>query len=586
MIFMSQISSLLMCIAQKYNITNFLLFTVLIVNAQVVRPFKPRYHVKVNGEMTFIGNQILNRIDKENTPNISYDDLTHENSPNSAFDMEYIDVDDDSNTFSSSAAALFSKKEENKSVVYAGLYWVGTYKVQSAYRKNDRIIGYDDDRFEVENVKIKFPKKKNYTSIQGSLLFDGLKERNTIEQAPYLAYADITEYVKLLDNPFGLYTVADIRATQGTLEGGTFGGWMIFFVLEDPEMTEKTIYSFDGFAHVFQNSYDVSLSDLKDIGHPITRTEMIVAALGGDNREGGDMVYLSSNTAPKMTNLKTRTRSTGNLFNSTLHHFDQFYMSRFPASKNTLGFDIFQTKLELGKEFITPETNQIQVRLKSSEDRYFFYFSAISTENIEEEEPVSTSGFAFGKIKKELEAKAQGAIYDGTDIVPYEMIGAVSMNKSVESLEQNQAQISFDSKMEHAEKIVAKEVNPSSSNKSEKDSNSSENQSFSQQSTLKNLDLSKEKLDIRILNHPELKKGYYLVANVFSEAVNARQFLSNLKKQGVLADYFISPSNQYYYVYLSYATSLETAAGLKLSKLNNSYSGEIWLLAVNISENP
>lgn len=554
-------------------------------------PFKPRYQGKVNGEMTFIGNQILNRIDKENSPNKPYDDLTHENSPNTAFDMEYIDVDDDPKTFSSSAAALFSKKEENKSVVYAGLYWVGTYKVESAYRKNDRIIGYDDDRFGVDKVKIKLPKKKSYTSIQGSVLFDGIKERNIIDQAPYLAYADITEYVKLLDNPFGIYTVANIRATQGTLGGGTFGGWMIFFVLEDPEMPEKTIYSFDGFANVFQNSYDVILKDIKEIGYPMTRTEMIIAALGGDNRKGGDMVYLSSNTAPTLTNLRTRTRSTGNLFNSTLHHFDQPYMSRIPASKNTLGFDIFQTKLDLGKDFITPETNQLQFRLKTSDDRFFFYFTAISTENIEEEEPVSSTGFAFGKIKKELEARAQGAIYDGNDIVPFEMRGNESALKSVDVFEQNPVQSKITETIpEKLEIQKEKEKAPYSLNATVKANvlektkpiESTASKAPAEKQTVD----SKEKLDIRILNHPELKKGYYLVANVFSESVNARQFLSNLKKQGVLADYFINPANQYHYVYLSYATSLETAAGLKLSKLNNTYTGEIWLLAVNISENP
>jgi hypothetical protein len=580
-----------MWIVHKYNITCLLFFTAFILNAQVMLPFKPRYQGKVNGEMTFIGNQILNRIDKENSPNKPYDDLTHENKPNTAFDMEYIDVDDDPKTYSSSAAALFSKNEEKKSVVYAGLYWVGTYKVESAYRKNDRIIGYDDDRFEMEKVKIKFPKKKNYTSIQGSVLFDGIKERNTADQAPYLAYADITEYVKLLDNPFGIYTVANIKATQGTLEGGSFGGWMIFFVLEDPEMPEKTIYSFDGFANVFQNSYDVTLTDLKEIGYPITKTEMIVAALGGDNRNGGDMVYLSSNTSPTLTNLRTRTRSTGNLFNSTLHHFDQPYMSRIPASKNTLGFDIFQTKLELGKDFITPETNQLQFRLKTSNDRYFFYFTAISTENIEEEEPVSVSGFAFGKIKKELEARAQGAVYDGTNIVPFEMRGNESALKSVDEFEQNPVHSKvMETTPENLEIQKEKEKVPFSINATVKanaleKTKPIENTTSNSPQQKQTVD-SKEKLDIRILNHPELKKGYYLVANVFSESVNARQFLSNLKKQGVLADYFVNPVNQYHYVYLSYATSLETAAGLKLSKLNNTYNGEIWLLAVNISENP
>jgi len=540
-----------------------LLLTVLLffafqgATSQVLLPFKPRFHGKLKGEMTFIGNQILNRIDKSNSPNIPYDDLTHENNPNDFFDMEYIDIDDDPTTFSSSSAALFSTNENNKTVKYAGLYWIGTYKYESAYKKNDRIISYDDDRFEVQNIKLKFPRKNKYTSIKGEVLFDALKDKSSLDQTPYLCYADITEFVNLIDNPFGVYTAANIRATQGTLEGGTMAGWMIVFVLEDSVLSEKTFYSFDGFANVFNQSHDVYLSGLNDISYVNTQSDMIVAALGGDNRTGGDMVYLASNTAPVLTNLRTKTRSTGNLFNSTMHIHDQPFLSRIPASKNTLGLDVFQTKLEVGKDFfVQDETNAINIRVKSADDRYFFFFTALSTEFVEEIEPIKPTSFAFGKIKKELEAKIKGEVYDGDDITPYEMRGSISIVES--------------KKAENSELI---------------NKNNSTAQSQSNDNTSINSKTDKE-VEVKVLNHPELRKGYYLVANVFSEAVNARQFLSNLKKQGILADYFINPANQYHYIYLNYSTSFETAAGLKLSNLNNTYAGELWLLAVNISEKP
>jgi hypothetical protein len=554
-----------------------LYFVPQIAISQVLLPFQSRFQGKLKGEMTFIGNQVLNRIDKENSPNKPYNDLSHENKSNDFFDIEYIDIDDDPTTFSSSSAALFAKNEEAKSIKYAGLYWVGTYKFESAYKKNDKIISYDDDRLEFHNIKVKFPNKKKYTSIKGEILFDGLKERNTLEQAPYLCYANITEFVNLLDTPFGIYTAANIRGTQGTLEGGTMAGWMIIFVLEDSNLPEKTFYSFDGFANVFNQSHDLQLSDLKDLAYQNTHSEVILAALGGDHRTGGDMVYLASNTAPTLNNLRTKTRSTGNLFNSTMHIFDQPYLSRIPASLNTLGFDVFQTKLEPLKDFfIQDTTHSLNIRLKSSNDRYYFFFTAISTEYEEEQENTLPTTYAFGKIKKELEAKMKGDIFDGSDITPYEMRSPATLTASPKKdTSARNSQINTYQTDTHAHiplELNTKSKNPTNTSRIDVD------QAIPPP-------IPNHEVDIKVLNHPELRKGYFLVANVFSELVNARQFLNNLKKQGVLAEFFVNPANQYYYVYLNYSSTLETATALKLSNLNNTYNGELWLLAVNIIDN-
>ncbi|MFN3640738.1 MAG: hypothetical protein ACK4UK_07455, partial [Flavobacterium sp.] len=351
-------------------------------------------------------------------------------------------------------------------------------------------------------------------------------------------------------------------------------GWMIVFVLEDSNLPEKTFYSFDGFANVFNQSHEIQLTDLKNLAYQNTQSEMIVAALGGDNKTGGDMVYLASNTAPTLTNLRTKTRSTGNLFNSTMHILDQPYVSRIPASLNTLGFDVFQTKLEPIKDFfIQDKTNSLNIRLKSSEDKYYFFFTALSTEYKEEDLPPST--FAFGKIKKELDAKVKGEVFDGSDITPYELRTSASLSESTREgtpAGNTQNNTSQSVPKEH----IPLELNNKSKNV-KKTSRASVDETVEVPSP-------KKEVDIKTLNQPELRKGYFLVANVFSESVNAKQFLSNLRKQGVLADFFINPANQYYYVYLNYSSSLETATALKLSNLNNTYNGELWLLAVNITE--
>lgn len=498
--------------------------------SQVTVPFKSRYKGKIKGEMTFVANNILNRIDKKNSPKDPYNDLSYENILNDDFDMEYIDIDDDPSTFSSSSGALFVEKEQQKRIVYAGLYWTGTYKFESGYKKGDRIISYDDDRFPVENIKIKFPNKKEYTPLKGEIIFDGLKNRATSDQAPYVAYADITEYVKLLDNPFDFYTVANVRATQGTLSGGTAAGWIIFFVIEDLEMPERNITSFDGFVSVSKNSYDFALSGFDTIKHHKTDAKMIFSTLEGDNRVDGDMVYMSTNTAPILTNLKAKTRNTGNIFNSTIYHDDKEYLYRIPASRNTLGFDAFSTKLEMSdKFFVKDSTHSMNLTAKSTQDAYYMFFTALSTEEFDVvKHELASKTYKFDNIQKELQAANQNSVFDGSDIISFE----------------------------------------------EKRHSSSQSERTETAGTQ----------EMKQLNHPDLQKGYYLVANVFAEPVNARQFLSNLKKMGVGADFFVNPHNKYIYVYVSYARARETAEALKATNLNDTYHDEMWLLGVNVNQ--
>lgn len=515
-----------------FVITIFTIFCTDLAFSQVQVPFKPRYKGEVRGEMTFIANNILNRIDKKHSPKDAYNDLSHENISNDDFDMEYIDIDDDSTTFSSSSGALFVKNEYDKKIVYAGLYWTGTYKFESGYKKNNRIISYDEDRFPVENIKIKFPNKYEYTPLKGEIIFDGYKNKPSSDQSPYVAYADITEYVKLLDNPFGFYTVANVRATQGTLTGGSAAGWIIFFVIEDLNMPERHIVSFDGFASVSNNSYDFLLEGFDTITHKKTDATMIFSALEGDFNADGDMVYLSTNTHPVLTNLKAKKRNTGNIFNSTIYHEEKEYIYRIPASRNTLGFDAFSTNLDVSdKFFVKDSTNTMKIRVKSSNDIYHLFFTALSTEEYDTvKHELAAKTYNFDNIRKEILASKENAVFDGSDILSFEE------KKQVEKPKQE---------------------------------------------TNANIDSQ----EIKYLNHTDLKKGYYLVANVFAEPVNARQFLSNLKKQGVGANFFVNPHNKYIYVYVSYSKVRETAETLKITNLNNTYHGEMWLLGVNINQN-
>jgi type IX secretion system PorP/SprF family membrane protein len=86
-----------------------------------------------------------------------------------------------------------------------------------------------------------------------------------------------------------------------------------------------------------------------------------------------------------------------------------------------------------------------------------------------------------------------------------------------------------------------------------------------------------------IFNIDTQEDGYYIIANVFSVPSNANRFIAKLKKQGIKADYFINPENNYRYVYLKKHDSWNSALASYYSNLNDSYYDDIWIMRVNIN---
>ena len=109
-------------------------------NAQTYKPFSIRKNVELRGKMLVIGNNILG---KDNNP------FNSNSTSNENISMQYIDIDGDSNTFSSSSADLLVPNQENGSpttcyrITYAALYWGAM--LQSGSRTN------------INKVKLKLP---------------------------------------------------------------------------------------------------------------------------------------------------------------------------------------------------------------------------------------------------------------------------------------------------------------------------------------------------------------------------------------------------------------------------------------------
>lgn len=99
--------------------------------AQLRKGFTPRHATSLNGDILVIGNNILNRDDGNNKrPNNAYNDVGSSSEVNDNFNMKYIDIDGDNSTSNSSSATLTIPQASKTcyEIVYAALYWGGTYQ--------------------------------------------------------------------------------------------------------------------------------------------------------------------------------------------------------------------------------------------------------------------------------------------------------------------------------------------------------------------------------------------------------------------------------------------------------------------------
>lgn len=364
-----------------------LFLTNLIVQAQVTVPFTVRYEENLKGDMTLISNNIVNRQSTTDGPNVPYNIVGNTSEYNDNLNMQYIDVDGDATTFSSSSASLALPTSGCNKIVYAGLYWSATYRFNNGYSTSP---GDGDNIRETDfnQVRIKVPGSATYQNITGQLLFDGFTDPAFVANSPYACYADITSLVTGLANPEGEYTVANIRATQGFVNGGgVSGGWTIFFVYENPTMTGKFITAYDGFAGVRATigQTDINFTGFTTLPAPFpVRAKLASAALEGDNRITGDQLLFKAASNTVFTPLSNTLNVANNFFNSriTLNNLD--FTTRVPNSLNTLGYDgdIITIANPLNNVIPNNET-AATLRITSTQDTYFMFFNAFNIEIIE-----------------------------------------------------------------------------------------------------------------------------------------------------------------------------------------------------------
>ncbi|WP_339833855.1 hypothetical protein [uncultured Flavobacterium sp.] len=599
-----------------------ILFATSFSYGQLPVPFKVRYQSYVKGDMTVIANNIVNRKDYGNNPNMPYMNATKTAKLNDEFEMFYIDIDSDMSTFSSSAATLYLENEENKKIVYAGLYWSATYKYNSGIKtKRNKFKAFDKNREAFDQIKLKLPGESRYVDIKGNIIFDGLDKKGFDESAPYAVYADITDLVKQLGSPSGEYTVANIKATQGVIEGGVSGGWTMFFVFEDDNETAKFISSYDGFAGVTDKSTEILFTGFKTLPEGNVFAKLACAGLEGDNNLAGDQLQIKSQLSEIFTLLSSPLKLENNFFNSNIIINDQYFTDRNPNSKNTLGYDT--SLITIGNpdnSVIQNNTDNVTLKLKTVGDRYFMFFNAFNVEVQDvDKEPV----MIVSNNSNEIEAVevtpiiAESVIADNTKpittIVKNEIKPeTITPSKEVIVAETAKVEVKVIEPIKKETIIVAKADTPKENTNnvvlapkkevvvSHPKVKTENNEVVASNTT--NIDpvmISEKLSQVAQSQHGQKQKitaipgpmveiynqqrGFYVIANVFAVHRNATRFVAKLRSLGIDANFFINPKNNYRYVFVSKNDSWSSALNLYYSNVNGKYFGDTWIMLVNTS---
>ncbi|MER6159156.1 DUF3344 domain-containing protein [Streptomyces sp. NPDC001868] len=263
---------------------------------------------------------------------------------NDEFDMFYIDVDQDPNTYNSSRGEV--RLPPGARVTYARLYWGGNLRVgeQKPPKDNGRVLIAEPGGAYKE------------------LLADSVVGHRVARGADaFQASADVTELVR--SSGSGLYTVAQVNVAMGRSAAGAWGGWTLMVAYENPAEPLRHLVMADGFDALTTGGEQ--LIRLRGTAFPKgARGTVGLVAYNGDRGRTGDSLTVSTGDGAA-TALADAANPHDDVLNSTISQPGAVVAGRTPAYANTLGYD--SDVLELGDE-IRHGGDQLAFRLVSQRD--------------------------------------------------------------------------------------------------------------------------------------------------------------------------------------------------------------------------
>lgn len=310
-------------------------------------PFAQRYHALQHGGIVRAANTSIScRADSATCPAVREGRTA--NAANGDFDMFYVDVDRDPNTYNSSRAEV--RLPDGARATYARLYWGGNLRVgeQKPPKDNGRVL-IAEPGGEYKAVLA--------DTVVGHRVAGGADA--------FQASADVTKLVR--ESGSGLYTVAQINTAMGKSAAGAWGGWTLVVAYEKPQEPLRRLELWDGFdALGSRTGAEIQMRGVRAPAHAGGRAGVV--AYNGDRGRTGDSLTLSTGRT-NATALGDGANPRDDVLNSTISDPAAAPSERAPAYANTLGYD--SDVFDLGKA-LRPGGDQLAFRLVSHRDAAWF----------------------------------------------------------------------------------------------------------------------------------------------------------------------------------------------------------------------
>ena len=532
-----------------------------------------RYKVLSKGNITITGNNILNRKEGKADANTPYNDLIGGLKLNDSQVMEYIDVDKDKKTFSSSAASVFLPK--NSKILFAGLYWAATYPYEQGQVVAKKSVAKDAKRESVEEVLLKVPKGK-YTPVKGEYVFDGNTDSRYMgKNAPYVMFADVTKLVQSNKHIDGEYTVANVRAARGSVEGGSCAGWSLVIAYENASEPFRKLDIKDGFLEVKGNK-NIAFTNYKIPSVKEAFPRLVGAILDADFNQGENKVGVFSDKVGFY--LETKTRKIKNFFNSSITYGEDYLKQRNPNSKNTLGFDIFSVELPNYDFEVFPIGNDyLRVSFSSTRDSYYAFLMglAINTEESTSLRDEEVDRLLGKKITPKPAPTGQTIVNANQTTT-----GAVKTNQQANATSQNTTAQTSTTAQANTTTQAKPPVQQAPAGQTATTAQASQAAQTGQAEQIPD--------SVRRITAANVKKGFYLVLGAYSSKENAEKYMFGLRQKGMRAEgsFFYAEKNLYY-AYSLYTTTYAEAFK-KQQEINTTRSlnpdlqkvKDVWILYV------
>ena len=245
---------------------------------------------------------------------------------NGDFDMAYVDVDKDPDTYNSSRAQV--RLPKGSRVDYARLYWGGNLRVgeRKPPEGNGRVLLAEPGG---EYREVLADTVVGHRAAHGADAFQ--------------ASADVTKLVR--ESGPGLYTVAQVNVAKGRSAAGAWGGWTLVVAYENPRQPLRHLAVWDGFDALRSGAgQDVRLPGVRFPAGAGGRAGLVT--YDGDRGATGDTLTLTTSRTRAgvarriaATALADSANPRDDVLNSTISEPGTDRPQRVPDYATTLGYD-------------------------------------------------------------------------------------------------------------------------------------------------------------------------------------------------------------------------------------------------------